>query len=232
MMKGLKFFLWFYLVFSLMAGLDKYYFELGENPKVVVKTSISTSQGLLKVYGLKSEKGEYYILAELGEPEVKASFLLLTGPKVVLRVGKEKACWPMDEDSLARGELTKYAPYMKQMILALKEAYDNTPPKEAWNSNYAVLYFLLTGKSIKKWKRITTKAGKLVYCDECALLKAEGLGDCQGFHQECLGECGFIKDPGEKAKCINTCITKCMECKNICLAFWIRCRAECKPRPK
>ncbi len=233
-MKRLRFFLWFFLVFSLTAGVDKYYFELGENTKVVAKTSIFTSQGLLKVYGLKSEKGEYYILAELGEPEVKASFLLLTGPKVVLKVGKEKACWPIDVDSLARGELTKYAPYMKGMVLALKEAYENTPSTDTWNSNYAVLYFILTGKNIKKWEKVSSKKiSKLVYCDECDLVREECLGVCYSNFEACVQTgCGRIEDPQEKARCIHSCVVSWQQCNNICISNWARCKSECKPRPK
>ncbi len=231
-MKRAKAFIWLLLSLSLIAGIDKYRLELGENPKIIVKDTVSTSLGLLKIYGLKSERSGYYILAELGEPEVKASFLLLTGPKVVLKVGREKACWPIDVELLAKGELTRYAPYMKEMILALKEAYDSTSSTDPWNSNYAVLYFMLTGKNIKKWERVTSKVGKLVYCDECEIIREECLGLCASNAQACMQACGVIEDPGERARCITTCIRSWQECNNICISGWLKCRSECKPRPK
>ncbi|GEM_PF-2720898 len=228
-----KFLLWFFLAFSLVAGLDKYRFELGENPKVIVKTSVSTSKGLLKVYGIRSEKGEYYILAELGEPEVKSSFLLfLSSPKTILKVGKEKASVPVDQDVLVKGELTKLAPYMKDMILALKEAYETTPSTDTWNSNYAVLYSMLTGKNIKNWGKVTSKRGELLQCDNCDLVKKRSISQCRSLYDKCMKECESMERGRGRDRCISACVQKRMECNNRYVKAWMECKISCEPRPK
>ena len=219
---------------NLWAGVRNYKFELGGYPKVIDSYSTKTYQGVLRLYSIKSNYGEYYILAELWRKNsVKESLLVLTGERSEIKVGKEKACSPIDFKDVAKGEAYMVYALLKRMPSALKEAFAKTKENNPWHWVLDSLYLSITARPLGKPQKITwEREGPKMYCDECDLYLQECNGHCYDNFAECNALSGEIKDPTEFARCKAHCIVTYANCRHMCNAGWQRCKENCQPRPK
>lgn len=222
------------LIWNLWAGLKDYELEFGGSYKLINSYTFNTSVGTLNLYSVKSSYGEYYILSELMEGNtVKESLLVLTSGSTEIRVGKEKACSPIDLKDVIEGKAYTLYALIKKMPEAIKEAFLSTSSHNPWHWVLDSLYLSITARPLGKPQKITwEREGPKMYCDECDLYLQECNGHCYENFADCSALCGEIEDPKEFARCKSYCIRIFAQCKDRCTAGWQRCKENCQPRPK
>ncbi len=222
------------LAFALSASTTDYP-EFIYGKKIVVEKKTETSVGLLKAYGIVTERNRY-VLWELEEGgKVKASVLLkLNGDEIYLRVGKARATNALTVDLIVGKKVLKRYPWLADMITAAQEA----SVREALRSPaFMALYFFLTGEnpflqqktsSMPTYASATARGrSTTISCDQCDKLHIECINWCSFYHNVCVNNCRQIQDPIERDRCLRDCSREQQECYRLCLDHWVKCHENC-----